>query len=126
MSRQLFALLVASTLALGCGDHRSTAPVLTDDPALGEDQEAVTTCTKNSQCNDADACTRDRCNKKVHSCVNKPIAGCCLANSDCSDGNVCTSDTCNLGTHTCTFSAIAACCTSDTACNDSDVCTSDT
>lgn len=69
-------------------------------------------CVRDTDCNDHDACTTDRCNLSIHQCVNTDIS------SSCDDGNACTEDSC---------AAASGCVHTDvsSSCDDGDECTID-
>jgi len=49
-------------------------------------------CTKDTDCNDGNSCTKDTCSG---TCSHTLVSGCCNFDSDCDDGNKCTSDLCD-------------------------------
>ncbi len=80
-------------------------------------------CTLATDCNDNNPCTTDSCSGTK--CVHSKIAGCCGKDTECNDSNVCTYDTCNVATKTCKFAGVSECCTSNANCNDNEACTID-
>lgn len=73
-------------------------------------------------CDDANACTMDRC-VEPGGCEFTPMSGCC-SDADCSDGDACTTDVCSGPGGSCSSSPISGCCASDAACDDGNACTS--
>lgn len=110
-------------------------------------------CQQDSDCEDSDACTVDRC-APSGLCLHIQQGNCCTQDSDCDDADSCTSDACVQGQcqrqaiegccnhhgqcqgedacqlgrcqeNRCTQSSNPACCTQDSGCDDGDACTAD-
>jgi hypothetical protein len=84
------------------------------------------TCSKDTDCNDNESCTTDKCDLSGSKglCSNvKANKECCSKASDpCDDGKGCTTDSCNTSTGTCTHEKAANACCSDTDCVQTDPC----
>ncbi|MCA9520626.1 MAG: hypothetical protein KC609_06630 [Myxococcales bacterium] len=80
----------------------------------------VQKCTLDSDCEDFNACTTNKCSSGT--CTYAPIAGCCLKDADCDDQNSCTKDSCVE--NVCKKEVL--CCKQNGDCNDNDSCTTDT
>ena len=78
-------------------------------------------CTTDSQCNDGDPCTADKC--VAGACQHDPVPGCCTSDGQCNDNNPCTTDRCAV--NVCQHDPLPGCCTGDGQCNDGDPCTTD-
>jgi len=53
---------------------------------------ALSSCTQDSQCNDDDLCTTDKCSSNT--CTHTKIESCCKSATDCDDGDPCNTDGC--------------------------------
>jgi len=106
--------------------------------AVGEDGEptedavVVRACDSDSQCNDGNPCTTDKC---------EPAFGCVNVPKDCSDGTMCTNDSCRPQDGQCLHEPISCadlnacttescdpksgCVSAPLSCDDGDECTSD-
>ncbi len=92
-----------------------------DGNACTRDRCIVGTCVQSRvQCDDFDPCTIDVCDP-VKGCATRPVAGCvpyvCTRDDQCDDNDPCSYDSCNLSTATCLRVALA--------CDDGDPCTID-
>ena len=56
-------------------------------------------CSTDSDCADADVCTKDTCSSGA--CKHAAISGCCKNDGECGDGDPCTLDTCDTNKHVC-------------------------
>lgn len=106
-----------------------TAADSTDPPTDGGGPDATDLpCLIPSDCDDADPCTKDRCNFFSKTCSYEVIVDCpvivdCQQDSDCNDGDPCSNDVCEGGV---CFVEPGQCeCQSDQDCDDDDVCTAD-
>ena len=131
-----------------------TEGIFVDDLVVRVTCSPVTSCNADSECNDGDACTSDRCAGNLcqataiagccqsaadcndayacttdtcvnNKCLNSLIPNCCVFDGECDDGKGCTTDTCNAATRTCVFVDTGGCCQSALDCADGDACTSD-
>jgi hypothetical protein len=80
-------------------------------------------CGGDSECNDGNVCTADKC--VAGKCQFAPIAGCCVGDNDCNDNNPCTLNKCPGAGGQCAYPAIAGCCLGDKDCDDKNTCTTD-
>jgi hypothetical protein len=108
MRSSLAALLLAS-LSGGCGPGRTFA---SDGPSADATADARGNCTRNEDCNDNTACTRDLC-LVGGVCENSPDNAMCPIGQSCVSGRGCTAG----GTRTCMSAA---------ECDDRIPCTRDT
>ena len=80
-------------------------------------------CKKNSDCEDKNPCTSDRCTEGT--CLYEPVPGCafCETASDCGDIDSCTTDLCI--SNTCSYVPVPGCALCETAadCIDANPCT---
>ena len=66
-----------------------------DEPCTATDPACRTVeCTEDVDCDDADACTADRCLVAEGNCLHDGVPDCCAADTDCDDGVACTRDRC--------------------------------
>ena len=97
---------------------------------IGEPQELK--CYTDSDCDDQNASTYDRCARPGTSyaaCVNTGCSAICSADTECGDDNALTTDTCiNSGTCSayCSHAACGTACTTDAQCTDGNDLTTDT
>jgi hypothetical protein len=82
-----------------------------------------TACSKDGDCNDGLAATKDTC--AGGQCVWQTSPEYCEAGNPCDDKNPCTSDYCSTGIFTCQHDKIANCCLSAGECDDKNVCSFD-
>ncbi len=120
MKKMTLILIAALAAACGNGGETSESPgtdavdSASDAFWHGGDAPSVTGCTDDSQCDDGNDCTEDRCHWD-HTCINAPmdarscddgdpcttddqcLDGLCLPGPalDCDDGNPCTVDSCD-------------------------------
>ncbi|MSQ84476.1 MAG: hypothetical protein EXR77_16615 [Myxococcales bacterium] len=84
-------------------------------------------CTSGApkNCDDAESCTLDTCDKASGDCKNAAVGGCggnCNNDADCNDSNPCTTDSCSAGK--CAVAANTAKCDDGDVCTEADVCAS--
>ncbi|MBT9556898.1 MAG: hypothetical protein IV100_12760 [Myxococcales bacterium] len=103
------------------GVDNAGAGYFIDDLAVRATCTAVPTCQSDTECNDGDSCTKDRCSGGL--CVADPIPECCQSASDCDDGFTCTTDACQNGT--CVYAEQPGCCQTDDECDDGNTCSVD-
>lgn len=118
MSGPVLIVLFALTALAGCAEDGHELN-LCDNPDLNcDDANACTLDRCDPQtgclndrisCSDSDACTTDSCN---------PASGCLNVSINCDDGDTCTADTCDVS-RGCVSTDISA------SCGDDDVCTTD-
>ncbi len=82
-------------------------------------EDVCSACDADTDCDDADACTTNRCVQ--HQCRYEALPGCCTTDAQCADDLPCTADACRE--HVCESTSIPYCCASDAACDDGDPCT---
>ncbi len=81
-------------------------------------------CQGESDCNDANSCTLDKCeNSKCIHTLND-LAGCCSVKEDCTEAGPC--DTPKCSQYNCFYIAKADCCVTDIQCDDQTTSTKDT
>ena len=124
-SSSLFALVVV----LGaCAEPPPAGESGAPKRAYATQTGAMVGCALDADCNDAKACTLDKC--VAGACTHDPDPskpGCCDLDSQCSDGKTCTTDLCvaNLCVHDKSL-APPSCCDASTDCSDGIACTVDT
>jgi len=96
------------------------------DPCTPTAAICADACTADSDCNDGNPCTDDRCLDRA--CRNTPKSepGCCAVDTDCDDGNPCTTDACASWQCTHPIDPESGCCQTDLDCDDANPCTADT
>lgn len=141
MTIRIFASAVVTCLLLITAPDRAISQALAPAPTdtlrtttLDATARSLTTstCTDDSQCNDQNACTTDKCDLSKKTCTFTPVSGCCVSDTQCDDKNACTADRCILSaavrasTGSCANEPIPNCCTDVSQCDDQDPCTEDT
>jgi hypothetical protein len=77
-------------------------------------------CQSAADCDDAVACTTEKCDLPTGTCQSSLLPGCCTMDAECGDGNVCTSDKCV--NNACQLTSIVGCCQGPANCDQAGDC----